>query len=742
MATRGGGGCGGALPGARVAAIGCFVGAVVCATNTYLGLQSGWVTLASVPAAVVTHLLARACARCERARRARGGADNGGGIGDGDSAPWWSAHDHVVAQTIAVAAAVIPVAAGFVGILPALELAQSAVLRSTARQLAWCVATCFLGIALGVPLRRVALVTMRLPFPSGRAAAAVVKQLHAGDGAGAASAAAAASGGGTVVAGTAAALASAAAGDGGGGRALAISAGLAACYPLLTYAVPVVAVLPVASWLHAPLLTQWYWSLTPSPAYLAQGALMGMRTCVGMAVGAIVGWGVLGPLGASSGLIPNPAVSSWPDGGRAFLTWIALAVIVTEATFTLASLAARGAVAVASAVRRELRRRRNGTTGGAMAPALGDDGEEAGDGDVSKALAIAAAPSPGAAAEGIGAPATTRNRSIEAMPLLGDSGSIAVPATAALIAVDPPVATHVPLAPLAVPTPATPSLDALAIGGGVGTLAALALCLLLGCLMFGLALGELVLALVLSVVIALACVRVLGEADINPVSGLAKLSQAAFLLVSCSPASNLLAGAIAEAVAAQSADLMMDLRTGLDLGVDPRRQVVAQVIGTCVGIVVSAAAYALLSSAVGVPSASLPAPTAAVWLAMAQLAEAGLGVIPATVWPAASGAAPQCSAASISEGGGEVVARWGGGGNNMRGGDGGCCVVPRGCVCLREQGSKSACLAFAQCPAPPQYPRSCNVHTLAVFACSPQHGTRTAQPTRHPRVTVICIGPT
>jgi uncharacterized oligopeptide transporter (OPT) family protein len=133
-------------------------------------------------------------------------------------------------------------------------------------------------------------------------------------------------------------------------------------------------------------------------------------------------------------------------------------------------------------------------------------------------------------------------------------------------------------------------------------------------------------ALLLAGPVSLVAVRALGETDLNPVSGVGKLSQLVFAGVAPgSVVANLVAGAVAEAGAQQAGDLMQDLRTGYLLGVAPRAQFWAQLVGSVVGIPVSVAAYALYTSAFGVGpgSAMLPAPTAAVWAAMARLVSGG-----------------------------------------------------------------------------------------------------------------------
>ena len=145
--------------------------------------------------------------------------------------------------------------------------------------------------------------------------------------------------------------------------------------------------------------------------------------------------------------------------------------------------------------------------------------------------------------------------------------------------------------------------------------------------------GEALLAVVFSLPISVIAVRCLGETDLNPVSGLGKLTQVAFgALYPTNLVGNIIAGAVAEAGAQQAGDLMQDLKTGWLLRVPLPAQFAGQVIGSLVSVFAATAAFHLFDAAYGVPSASLPAPTAAIWVSMAELM-AGAGALPAHVAP-------------------------------------------------------------------------------------------------------------
>ena len=105
------------------------------------------------------------------------------------------------------------------------------------------------------------------------------------------------------------------------------------------------------------------------------------------------------------------------------------------------------------------------------------------------------------------------------------------------------------------------------------------------------------LATLLALFLSIMGVRALGETDLNPVSGISKLTQLLFAIAA--PASshtrrtaivtNLLAGAVSESGALQAGDMMQDLKTGHLVGASPKAQFYGQLIGSLVGSVISAA---------------------------------------------------------------------------------------------------------------------------------------------------------
>lgn len=149
------------------------------------------------------------------------------------------------------------------------------------------------------------------------------------------------------------------------------------------------------------------------------------------------------------------------------------------------------------------------------------------------------------------------------------------------------------------------------------------------------------LSMILALLLSIMGVRALGETDLNPVSGISKLTQLAFALVipSSNPNAvtiNLLAGAISEAGALQAGDMMQDLKTGHLLGASPKAQFYGQMIGSAVGAVVSAGVYTLYTSVYQIPGGMFKVPTGYVWIFTARLV-IGKG-LPHMAWQWALGA--------------------------------------------------------------------------------------------------------
>jgi uncharacterized oligopeptide transporter (OPT) family protein len=140
-----------------------------------------------------------------------------------------------------------------------------------------------------------------------------------------------------------------------------------------------------------------------------------------------------------------------------------------------------------------------------------------------------------------------------------------------------------------------------------------------------------VLAVLITFVLCAVAARTTGETDITPVGALGKIMQLTYgTLIPQSPATNLMTAGITAGAASASADLLTDLRAGYLLGANPRRQFVAQALGSITGAVAAVLCFRLL-----VPDARaltgedgvdpvFPAPAAQQWKAVAMLFRLGL----------------------------------------------------------------------------------------------------------------------
>jgi OPT family oligopeptide transporter len=173
-----------------------------------------------------------------------------------------------------------------------------------------------------------------------------------------------------------------------------------------------------------------------------------------------------------------------------------------------------------------------------------------------------------------------------------------------------------------------------------GLLAASALTVVTAWALFDIAPWMTVLAIVLSWILAIIAVRSTGETDINPVSGVGKVTQLVYGVVAPGQvATNLLTAGITGSGASQAADMMQDLKTGYLLGASPRRQLVAQLFGVAAGILLCVPVYLLVTAADPLGSDKLPAPSAFAWKAMADLLAKGLDALPTHAeWAVLAGA--------------------------------------------------------------------------------------------------------
>ena len=347
----------------------------------------------------------------------------------------------------------------------------------------------------------------------------------------------------------------------------------------------------------------WLWTLNPSPAYVGQGIIMGPATTLHMLLGAVIGWGVLSPLAKAQGWAPGP-ISDWETGSKGWIVWISLAIMLSDSIISLGWLVLRPLINFTrnygphlrmsvgrGTLKQDLRNLLNSNNTGYSPVNVQDDGRNSPD---------------------YGTAERNQHKSQSAQ-----DG----------------------------PEPDAPPEHLIGIKVTlVGLVLSLAVCVgavhyaFANLIPFRLTVLSLVLALLLSVM----GVRALGETDLNPVSGISKITQLIFALVTPlnSPNAviiNLIAGAISESGALQAGDLLQDLKTGHLLGASPKAQFYGQIIGSAVGAVISACVYKLYTNVYEVPKGMFQVPTGYVWIFTARLVT-GQG-LPAKVGEWALGAA-------------------------------------------------------------------------------------------------------
>ncbi|TPV94462.1 MAG: peptide transporter [Myxococcales bacterium FL481] len=137
----------------------------------------------------------------------------------------------------------------------------------------------------------------------------------------------------------------------------------------------------------------------------------------------------------------------------------------------------------------------------------------------------------------------------------------------------------------------------------------------------------LVLALVpIGVVLTAVCARAAGETDMAPVGSVGAIAQIGFGVGG--PQTSLAAGSVASGMSSHGATLLWSLRTGKLLGTRPGALIVAQCVGTVVGVVVAVPAYAAIVSAHPLGSEQMPAPGALMWKTTALAVGSGSAALP------------------------------------------------------------------------------------------------------------------
>lgn len=521
--------------------------------------------------------------------------------------------ENVFVQSLAVAVGTGPLAFGFVGVIPAIEkfltpeeagLPSNSTLLSTRETshhvespiafsllqlVVWSSALSLFGVFFGVLLRKQIIVRERLRFPSGSATATMIAVLHQNE------------------------ISDIHSDDAPTEpeyeydsvsnsdseeepsmtpadtsrlehlsqktyseniRILLISFSVSAAYSLISYFFPILKNLPLFG---GTLAKNYLWTFQPSPAYFGQGIIMGLPTVSAMLFGAILGWAVLGPLSQRQGWATGP-VDDWKTGAQGWILWVSLAIMVADTVISFLTITTISVHRMAS----QGGSSRLWSLYNRFKTSFNSDGQ---------------------------AYTTLNSTETDEHEESPESDPDAVPKHTVSI----------PLAILGLVLSCIYCVVALKLTFLLPTRETLP------SFHFQMPVLPIVAAVLLALLLAVLGVRALGETDLNPVSGIGKISQLVFALL-LPPAShpaavliNLVAGGVTEAGAQQAGDLMQDLKTGHLVGASPRAQFVAQVIGSIWSVVLSAAVYRLYDTVYELPGQVFRIPTAVVWIDCARL---------------------------------------------------------------------------------------------------------------------------
>lgn len=460
----------------------------------------------------------------------------------------------IVVQTTAVATGTMPLAAGFVGILPALGILSEErdgvppIHLTWLATIGWSCSVAFFGVFLSPPIRKQVIIEEQLSFPSGTATAQLISVLHKlpppdtsirrrqgyhqvdledenrrddvptvdqeGE-----------------------AVVEREIVEHEGWQDLVWSFVVSGTLTLSAYFFPVLFALPMFG---NYLAKEWLWFFTPSLSYVGQGIIMGFPTTLSMNLGMLVGWAILSPLSKLSGWAPGP-VGDMSNGARGWILWVSLGIMCADSLVSLVPVAIEFITDIIWSRKKSY-------------SALGESPHQ--------------------------------NHETETEDRLVPNSWVATGLFVSIV-----VGTFL----------------VWVVFGHEGIKPWATLC--------GFVLGGL---------LSIIGVRALGETDLNPVSGLGKVSQLFFAWIQPGNiVANIIAGGVAEAGAQQAGDLMQDLKTGHLCHASPRAQFYGQLIGSSISIVVTTTAFTLYNRAYVIPGPSFPAPTAYVWLSLARLLRDG-----------------------------------------------------------------------------------------------------------------------
>ncbi|KAI1411462.1 oligopeptide transporter [Hypoxylon sp. FL1857] len=310
----------------RALIAGLLIGVLINLTNTYYGLRVGAGSQMSMVSALLGYVSFRTLSRYTAAR--------------------FTALENVLIVSVATATGCMPLTAGFVGMIPALEYIigpdENGPLRIGFGNLVlWSIGLCFFGIIFAALFRDHFIKREKLPWPGASATAHLINTLHHRP---------------QKLAPITPDSASSSRESpedqyrhsmGGESQALLMqvnelgwkaamnsllrSSVVSGILSIIMYFIPILHNLPIFGQRAS---TEWLWNMDLSPGFLGQGIIIGPTIALHMLMGSIVGWGILSPYAKSRGWAPGD-VDDWETGSRGWIIWVSLASLFADASVKL-----------------------------------------------------------------------------------------------------------------------------------------------------------------------------------------------------------------------------------------------------------------------------------------------------------------------------------------------------------------------------------------------------------------------
>lgn len=585
----------------RGTVVGLAIGSIVLISNFQFGLQTGWVSMMSLPSALlavaffkqVWPLLYPVCCPL-------------------------SDVEVVYIQSLAVAVGTGPLSFGFIGVIPAIEkfvtFEESGYTRlqgtsfTLGQLLVWSCSLAFFGIFFAVPLRKQVIVKEKLRFPSGSATAILIAvlsgsevlqevtndelrdmrakrlalecpevlRLEEDETEDTESTSLTLPDSSDVVSRRSYGSTNEPIGDTSSyGQNVVILMKtfiVSSAYTILAYFLPILRSIPIFG-NYASI--HYLWNFQPSPAYIGQGIIMGLPTVSYMLFGSILGWVVLASLAKNMNWVdPDADVGDWERGVQGWILWCSLSIMVADSVVGFLVVTTKSIIRFLLVDDKA-----------ELLTTIWDDTLQSMLLEEERALNKRSSQSSSRTQETIRLVSAAVEHEVDSRHLVTYTTVLS------------------------------------------GLIVSSIMCVVFIVYIFGsevIPVYAMIIALLFALLLSILGIRALGETDLNPVSGIGKLSQLIFAIIipKSHPGNillNIVAGGVAEAGAQQAGDLMQDLKTGHLLNASPRAQFIAQLIGVVWSIILSSIMYICYNKVYDLPNEQIRIPTAVVWIDCARL---------------------------------------------------------------------------------------------------------------------------